>query len=112
MLDLAARHAAPGAHLTLDTVHRFTRTDTDRRRGRVTVADDEYARLSLAMRDGTDAGAVFDALLARDQIRVHPSEHERVSTLTAAAAVDALAAGGRRARRRWWWRTPTSRSPR
>jgi exodeoxyribonuclease V alpha subunit len=91
-LDLAARLASPGACLTLDTVHRFTRTDVTADGVPVTVADDDFAQLSLAMRTGSDPGAVFDALLARDQIRVYAAGAERVAALAAAAA-DALGEG-------------------
>jgi len=91
MLDLAARWATPDAHLTLDTVHRFTRTETTADGAARTLADDEYAQLSLAMRSGTDPDAVFAALLARDQIRVHATDSERVSVL-ADAVVNALTA--------------------
>jgi conjugative relaxase-like TrwC/TraI family protein len=48
VLDLAARQVDPTAHLTLDAVHRFTRTDAT---GRI-VPDSEYADLTLAMRRG------------------------------------------------------------
>jgi ATP-dependent exoDNAse (exonuclease V) alpha subunit len=48
VLDLAARHVDPQVHLTLDAVHRFTRTDATGR----TVPDTEYADLTLAMRTG------------------------------------------------------------
>lgn len=92
VLDLAARWAAPEACLSLDTVHRFTRTDTTVDGVAVRVADDEYAQLSLAMRSGADPAAVFDALLARDQIRLHASDAEGVAAL-ARDAVDALTAG-------------------
>ena len=92
VLDLAARWAAPDACLTLDTVHRFTRTETTPDGALVSVADAEYARLSLAMRAGSDAGVVFDALLARHQIQVHATEAERGAAL-AADAVKALSAG-------------------
>ncbi len=78
VLDLAARAAGPAGCLTLDAVHRFTRTDGTGR----TVRDSEYADLTLAMREGTDPGAVFDALTARRQIRLHPD----AATLTAALA--------------------------
>ena len=50
VLDLAARWADPEAYLTLDTVHRFTRTITVPDGTEVSVADQEYAQLSLAMR--------------------------------------------------------------
>jgi exodeoxyribonuclease V alpha subunit len=79
VLDLAIAQADPAAHLTLDGVHRFTRTDE---KGR-TTPDTGYAALTLAMRTGEDPGAVFDALLARGQIQLHPD---------AAALQDALAA--------------------
>src|SRR3954454_11400142 len=67
-LDLAAAQVEPTEHLTLVGVHRFTRTDATGR----TTPDTDYAELTLAMRAGTNPGAVFDALLARGQIRVHP----------------------------------------
>jgi exodeoxyribonuclease V alpha subunit len=90
VLDLAVRWAPPQACLTLDVVHRF--------------ADPEYARISLAMRAGeplgtggastserrgqaTDAASgVFDALLARDQIRIYASEAERTQALAVLTA--------------------------
>src|SRR5450631_4462089 len=67
VLDLAARWASPGSCLALESVHRF--------------ADPEYAELSLAMRTGRHPGVVFDTLLARGQIRLHPSESERTRAL-------------------------------
>jgi thymidine kinase len=68
VLDLAADAVDPAAHLILDGVHRFTRTEPTGR----TAPDTEYADLTLAMRTGDDPGAVFDALVARGQIRIHP----------------------------------------
>ena len=67
-------------------MHRFTRTDAD---GPGTVPDTEYAELTLAMRAGDDPGAVFDALLARGQIRLHATEAERAAGALAATAADA-----------------------
>jgi exodeoxyribonuclease V alpha subunit len=67
VLDLAVGRVDPAAHVTLDQVHRFTRTDDAGQ----TVADTEYADLTLAMREGADPGRVFDSLAARGQIRVH-----------------------------------------
>jgi exodeoxyribonuclease V alpha subunit len=83
VLDLAVRWAAPAACLTLDVVHRFS--------------DPQYARISLAMRTGEPlgtggqpiggvSGGVFDALLARDQIRIYASEAERTQALAVLAA--------------------------
>jgi exodeoxyribonuclease V alpha subunit len=92
VLDLAVRWAAPGAYLSLDTVHRFIRTTTSPEGAAATVTDEEYARLSLALRAGTDPQDVFDTLRARDQIRVHPNERERTQAL-AQAAVKAIATG-------------------
>jgi exodeoxyribonuclease V alpha subunit len=63
VLDLAARWANPESCLALESVHRF--------------ADPDYAELSLAMRTSQHPGGVFDTLLARGQIRLHPSETER-----------------------------------
>ena len=94
VLDLAVRWAAPDAHLTLDTVHRFTRTRIGPDGAAVTVSDDEYARLSLAMRTGVDPAAVFDALVARGQIRVHASEQDR-RRACAARAAEAFSSGVR-----------------
>jgi hypothetical protein len=79
VLDLAAGLVDPTARLTLDTVYRFVHTDVTG----AAVPDTEYAELTLAMRSGVDAGAVFDALSARRQIRIHPD---------AAALQEALAA--------------------
>jgi len=92
VLDLAAGHVDPSAHLTLAGIHRFVRLDGSGR----AVADREYAELSLAMRAGTDPAAVFDALLARGQIEVHPDEAE-LQDAVAGAAVQAFAAGERAA---------------
>ena len=81
VLDLAAQHAGPDATVSLDVVHRF--------------ADPEYAEVSLAMRTGEDlAGgeSVFGALWRRGQIRLHPSEPERLQELTREAA-EAILAG-------------------
>jgi conjugative relaxase-like TrwC/TraI family protein len=74
VLDLAARWANPEACLTLEAVHRF--------------ADPAYAHLSLSMRTGTPQapGVVFDALLARGEIRVYPTPAARTEALAAIAA--------------------------
>ncbi len=70
ILDHATRWAPPDARLELDTVHRF--------------ADPDYADLSLLMRTGERPGEVFDQLVDRGQIVVHPSEVERLAALTTA----------------------------
>jgi thymidine kinase len=83
VLDLAVGAVDPPAHLTLKEVHRFTRTDQI---GQLT-ADVEYAELTLALRSGEDPGAVFDALTARGQIRLHPDAaalQQALAALTAA----------------------------
>jgi exodeoxyribonuclease V alpha subunit len=67
VLDLAARWANPGSCLALEAVHRF--------------ADPHYGELSLAMRTSRHPAAVFDTLLARGGIRLHPSEAERTRAL-------------------------------
>jgi exodeoxyribonuclease V alpha subunit len=67
VLDLAARWASPESCLALETVHRFV--------------DPDYAELSLAMRTSRHPGGVFDTLLSRGQIRLHPSESERTRAL-------------------------------
>ncbi len=82
VLDLAVRRVDPAAHMTLERVHRFTRTD----QAGQTVPDTEYADLTLAMRDGADLGGVFDALAARGQVRLHADAaalREALATLAA-----------------------------
>ena len=91
VLDLAVRWAAPQGCLTLDVVHRFS--------------DPEYARISLAMRTGEPlgtggepngerrgeaSGGVFDALVARDQIRIYPTQAERTQALAVLAAASII----------------------
>jgi exodeoxyribonuclease V alpha subunit len=68
VLDHAARWARPEACLMLDAVHRFT--------------DPGYADLTLLMRTGERSGEVFDALLSRGEIVIHPSDVERLASLT------------------------------
>jgi conjugative relaxase-like TrwC/TraI family protein len=70
VLDIAAACAHPQGRLALDTVHRF--------------ADPEYANLTLQMRTGDHPEEVFDALLARGEIRIHATEVERLHALSAA----------------------------
>ncbi|SFT79090.1 AAA domain-containing protein [Geodermatophilus amargosae] len=77
VLDLAVRQVDPTAHLTLDAVHRFTRTDDTGQ----TNPDTEYAELTLTMRTGDDPGAVFDALMARGHIRLHADPAEAQTAL-------------------------------
>ncbi|WP_448642946.1 MobF family relaxase [Geodermatophilus sp. URMC 63] len=81
VLDLAVRQVDPASHLTLDAVHRFTRTDAGR-----TTPDTEYADLTLTMRTGEEPSAVFDALAARGQIRVHADPAALQAALATAAA--------------------------
>ncbi|MGY2074846.1 MobF family relaxase [Blastococcus sp. SYSU DS0828] len=90
VLDLAAAQVDPTGHLTLVGVHRFTRTDATGR----TTPDTDYANLTLAMRAGTNPGKVFDALLARGQIRLHPDPQALRGALAASAA-DGYTAGER-----------------
>lgn len=84
VLDLAADAAPDTACLTLETVHRFT--------------DPNYAHLTLKMRTGQNAAEVFDALLARGDIQIHPSDIERVQALTTLAEVTGTNDGGERLR--------------
>ena len=95
VLDLAVRWAPPQGCLTLDVVHRFS--------------DPEYARISLAMRTGEPlgtgdepagqrrgeatgaaSGGVFDALLARDQIRIYATQAERTQALAVLTAASII----------------------
>ncbi|TFV89905.1 MobF family relaxase [Blastococcus sp. CT_GayMR16] len=90
VLDLAAAQVDPAGHLTLVGVHRFTCTDAAGR----TAPDTGYAELTLAMRAGTNPGAVFDALLARGQIRLHP-DGQALREALAAGAADGYTGGER-----------------
>jgi exodeoxyribonuclease V alpha subunit len=87
VLDLAAAHVDASAHLTLEAVHRFTRTATDADGIVRTVPDTSYADLTLAMRTGEDPGGVFDAVLARGQIRLHTDPGALREALVGTAAL-------------------------
>ncbi len=63
VLDHALAWAHPTAVVTMNQVRRFV--------------DAEYAKLSLAMREGREADAVFDRLVERRQIVVHAFEAEQ-----------------------------------
>lgn len=67
VLDLAARLTPPEAHLELESVHRFN--------------DETYAYLSILMRTGERPNEVFDALLERGQVVIHPTEVERIAAV-------------------------------
>ena len=73
VLDLAARWAPDQARLELAAVHRF--------------ADPGYAGLSLLMRVGEQSGEVFDQLVERGQIVLHPTEVERTAALAEASGL-------------------------
>ena len=75
VLDHATTWAHPTAVVDLDRIHRF--------------ADPDYADLTLKMRTGTDPGGVFDALHARGQIVLHPTDVERTAALAEHAATTA-----------------------
>lgn len=72
VLDHAIAWAHPSAVVSMQEVRRF--------------ADPEYAKLSIAMRDGRRADAVFDRLVARGEVVVHSSEAERTDAFARAAA--------------------------
>jgi hypothetical protein len=88
VLDLAASQVGPAACLTMELVHRFTRTDTTGQ----SVPDGEYAELTLAMRRGDPSGLVFDDLLARGRIHLHPDHVALQDAMAATAAHDAQTA--------------------
>lgn len=71
-LDHAAHWADPTTVLELSAVHRF--------------ADKRYGALSLRMRTGQHPGEVFDDLVARGAIVVHPTAIERTAALAELAA--------------------------
>ena len=75
VLDHATRWTPAHAQVALDTVHRF--------------ADPAYADLSLLMRTGSRQGHVFDQLLDRGAIVIHPTEVERTAALIEAGAAGA-----------------------
>ncbi len=76
VLDHAVAYAHPTAVVMLESVHRFT--------------DPTYAHLTLQMRTGANPAEVFDQLVRRGQIVIHPSEVERTTTLAQAGAVGDL----------------------
>ncbi|MBB3086277.1 MobF family relaxase [Geodermatophilus sabuli] len=88
VLDLAAGAVDPAACLTLESVHRFTRTNTIGQ----AVLDSQYAQLTLVMRRCDTPGAVFDALLAGGRIRLHPGPGALRDALAAIVAADGRAA--------------------
>jgi exodeoxyribonuclease V alpha subunit len=94
--DLAIRWAVDEACVELDIVHRFV--------------DDIYADLTLQMRTGERSGAVFDTLIDRGEIVIHPTEIERLSAVTRAAARDLRAAPlpSPTPASRWVYSTPPS----
>jgi ATP-dependent exoDNAse (exonuclease V) alpha subunit len=80
VLDHAVAWAHPTAVVTLESVRRFT--------------DPTYAQLSLRMRTGGNPAEVFDQLVRRGQIMVHPSEVERTTTLADIGAAGAVSDRG------------------
>ncbi|MBD3947598.1 relaxase domain-containing protein [Nocardioides ganghwensis] len=76
VLDHAIAWVHPSAIVSMQQTRRF--------------ADPEYAKLSLAMRDGRHAEAVFDLLVARGQVVVHASEAERTASLAIVGVDGAL----------------------
>ncbi|CCG02168.1 MobF family relaxase [Blastococcus saxobsidens] len=91
VLHLAVGQVDADAYLTLQGLHRFTRTGPDGR----TLPDTAYADLTLAMRAGDDPGKVFDVLLARGQIRLHPDPETLREALAGAAAAPSSTDGER-----------------
>jgi conjugative relaxase-like TrwC/TraI family protein len=81
VLSMAARYAP--AHVTLGEVHRFRTPDGGR--------DEDYADLSLRMRDGRDAAATFDRLVDRGNVVVHRTEQGAVDRVAEVAAQRVLA---------------------
>ena len=90
VLDLAVAQVDADGYLTLQGLHRFTRVNETGR----TVPDVGYADLTLAMRAGENPGKVFDALLARGQIRLHP-DAEALRAELAQTAASSYAGGDR-----------------
>ncbi|WGY02913.1 MobF family relaxase [Nocardioides sp. QY071] len=82
VLDHAVAWAHPTAVVTLDNIHRFT--------------DPEYGALTIRMRTSDDPGAVFDELLRRGQVVIHPSEVERTAALADVGARGELVVADRR----------------
>jgi exodeoxyribonuclease V alpha subunit len=75
VLDLAARYAADRC-IEYGGVHRFT--------------DPAYAELSLRMRSGARSGDVFDELMHRGDVVIHPSDVERQDLLAVKASLGGL----------------------
>jgi conjugative relaxase-like TrwC/TraI family protein len=90
VLDLTQRWAE--RQVSLDVIHRFTRSVEIEPGIRAELPDDSYAELSLRMRDGRDPGAVFDTLAERGLVRVYGDEQVRRDGVAREAAA-ARAAG-------------------
>lgn len=84
VLDMAAVWAP--AHVELSGIHRFQRIESDEHGRQRRVPDRSYAELSLAMRNGEDPGAVFDALLAAGRVQLHVSEIDALGAVAHDAA--------------------------
>ncbi len=84
VLDLAGRWAERA--VTLDVIHRFTRTAEIAPGITGTIPDVDYADLSLRMRAGDDPGGVFDQLAERGQVALYPDEATRLTAVAEAAA--------------------------
>lgn len=67
VLDHAARWTRAESTVSLETVRRFS--------------DPAYSDLTLRMRTGEEPGTVFDTLMARGNIVVHPSDVERTAAM-------------------------------
>jgi exodeoxyribonuclease V alpha subunit len=85
VMETAARWVEAGP-VVLDQVHRFLRVDVDETGLPVTVADTDYAELSLRLRDGVGAETVAGRLFERGAVIVHASEADAVGAIAAHAA--------------------------
>ncbi len=119
VLDHAARWVTDDTHITLDSVHRFAdpeyaalslamrtgtwSTNRDTHRGEPQGASGEAHqpesvevfrhREPVGEAIGQRVGEVFDALWARDQIKLHPTETDRIQAIADAAATRLSTAG-------------------
>ena len=80
--------------IELDIVHRFRRTTVDSHGWPTTVADVEYAALSVQLRERTDPDEVVDALQARGLIAWHPDRDSMLEAIAADATSNRDGSGG------------------
>lgn len=92
VMEAAARWA--GGPVTLDEVHRFLREGVDDKGLPTLETDTDYARLSLAMRQGDDPDAVASRLIERGAVVVHATQTEAIAAIADQVTAHGTGGGG------------------